>query len=58
MNLPSGLRIKRNNLMLDFRHEGIRYRIVTKLRAKIENLTKVRKLLTSIRFDVEKNNCI
>lgn len=55
INLPSGLRVKRNNFMLDFRYDNVRYRIVTRFSAKNENIVKATKLLTSIRLDLERN---
>ena len=40
--------------MLDFRHEGIRYRVITKIAATQENINKAIKLLTSIKLDLER----
>lgn len=54
LNLQSGLRIRRNNLMLDFRHEEVRYRVVTKFAAEPENFKKASKLLASIKLDLER----
>lgn len=54
LNLQPGLRIKRDNLMLDFRHKDVRYRVVTKLAAENENITKASKLLASIKLDLER----
>jgi hypothetical protein len=54
LNLPSGLRVHRNSLMLDFRHENIRYRVSTVFVAENGNIAKASKLLASIKLDLER----
>ena len=54
LNLLPGIRVHRQTLMLDFRHENIRYRIATKLAAENENIAKASKLLASIKLDLDR----
>lgn len=54
LNLSPGLRISRNNFMLDFRHQDVRYRVGTKIAAENRNLKKAEKLLNSIKLDLER----